>query len=61
MKSIVYIAVLALILSFAQSASLYKCLTSAFDATCKTQLYTCTNDPECSYQLREYTKNIFID
>lgn len=39
----------------------YNCISTSFTANCKSQLYECTNDPECSYQLHENTKHIFLD
>jgi hypothetical protein len=61
MKYILSLAVLLLCLSTANSASVYQCIDSAFNNTCKAKLYACTNTPECSYQLHENTKHIFLD
>jgi hypothetical protein len=56
-----YILSLLLLLTAAHSASIYSCIDSAFNNTCKTKLYSCTNNPECSYQLHENTRHIFLD
>ena len=39
----------------------YTCISDAFNGTCKSRLYACTNDPACSYQLNMNTKHIFLD
>ena len=53
--------VIASLLVFVRSESLYSCIENTFTTSCKSQLYACTNDPECSYQLHENTKHIFLD
>lgn len=43
------------------SVQLYDCINNAFQGSCKKQLYACTNNPDCSYQLHENTKHIFLN
>ncbi len=59
MKSICIVVSSLLILSL--QAQLYNCIQNAFNNNCKTKLYECTNNPECSYQLHENTHHIFLD
>jgi hypothetical protein len=61
MKYILSITILFLVIATASSASIYQCIDSAFNNTCKAKLYSCTNNPECSYQLHENTKHIFLN
>lgn len=36
------------------------CITDAFNSTCKSQLYSCFNNSDCSYQLHTNTLHIFL-
>lgn len=45
MRYISALAIALLTLTLAQAASIYDCIDSAFNNTCKTKLYACTNNP----------------
>lgn len=60
MKYILSLVVL-LCLTLPTFAGFYQCIDTAFNNTCKTKLYSCTNTPECSYQLHENTRHIFLE
>lgn len=61
MKYILLIATVLLCIPSVTSATYYSCIDSAFNNTCKSKLYACTNNPQCSYQLHENTKHIFLN
>lgn len=58
---ILLLAVLSLLLVPLHAVQLYTCIKNAFNNACKTKLYECTNNAECSYQLHENTQHIFLD
>ncbi len=61
MKYIVIFACLLLAINAQQrQGSLKNCISSAFNSTCKSQLYNCLNASDCSYQLHTNTQHIFI-
>ncbi len=60
MKVIGLVWVVAMV-GVACAGTLYECIRGSFDGGCKSRLYDCTNTPECSYQLHENTKHIFLD
>lgn len=51
---------LSVLISLSQSINYKECITTSFNSTCKNQLYNCFNDSDCSYQLHENTKHIFL-
>lgn len=57
----IILLIIVVLVAAVQGQSYYNCISKVFNTNCKSQLYTCTNDPECSYQLHENTKHIFLD
>jgi len=43
MKNILHLAVFCIITVNLSAASIYQCISTAFNGTCKTKLYACTN------------------
>lgn len=56
-----YILLAVAVVWVVRAAPLYQCVDSAFGGSCKARLYACTNSPECSYQLHENTRHIFLE
>jgi hypothetical protein len=59
--NIIFVALLSFLYLSVHCSELFNCIKNSFNGSCKLQIYACTNNPECSYQLHQNTQHIFLD